>query len=240
MAYRNPEFGNDLRHECTHALLHAVLPAVPLWLDEGLAKYFEVQRASRAYGHPYLSSFAVDGAFAGIVLGGGFGEEKQRKRDGNPGISSGLGVGSFPAPWLRGRAGRTDTVCGGPAFWGPRRGFQLTFAKAHARSRQVHRHPFSGHGNLAPTPVSAAQARIRGHRTCCFGNDVTECLVVPAVAWRSWRDSHDEASLPQTSAWWPIRGQRFRTSTPLGHRHGTRPGDRTEAPGGLTETLAKC
>jgi hypothetical protein len=56
MAYRNPEFGNDLRHECTHALLHAVLPAVPLWLDEGLAKYFEVQRASRAYGHPYLSS----------------------------------------------------------------------------------------------------------------------------------------------------------------------------------------
>jgi hypothetical protein len=32
----------DLRHEFTHGLLHASLEAVPLWLDEGLAEYFEV------------------------------------------------------------------------------------------------------------------------------------------------------------------------------------------------------
>jgi hypothetical protein len=32
----------DLRHELTHALLHSVLKEVPLWLDEGLAEYFEV------------------------------------------------------------------------------------------------------------------------------------------------------------------------------------------------------
>lgn len=32
----------DLRHEYTHGLLHASLPSVPLWLDEGLAEYFEV------------------------------------------------------------------------------------------------------------------------------------------------------------------------------------------------------
>jgi hypothetical protein len=31
----------DLRHETTHAYLHAIVPNVPLWLDEGLAKYFE-------------------------------------------------------------------------------------------------------------------------------------------------------------------------------------------------------
>src|SRR6266849_8402395 len=31
-----------LRHELTHALLHSVLKDVPLWLDEGLAEYFEV------------------------------------------------------------------------------------------------------------------------------------------------------------------------------------------------------
>lgn len=31
----------DLRHELTHALLHEVLKSVPLWLDEGLAGYFE-------------------------------------------------------------------------------------------------------------------------------------------------------------------------------------------------------
>ncbi|MSR60572.1 MAG: hypothetical protein EXS05_23510 [Planctomycetaceae bacterium] len=32
----------DLRHEFTHGLLHAGLEGVPLWLDEGLAEYFEV------------------------------------------------------------------------------------------------------------------------------------------------------------------------------------------------------
>jgi len=31
----------DLRHELTHAVLHAVLKDVPIWLDEGLAEYFE-------------------------------------------------------------------------------------------------------------------------------------------------------------------------------------------------------
>jgi hypothetical protein len=34
----------DLRHELTHALLHSVLKDVPLWLDEGLAEYFETPR----------------------------------------------------------------------------------------------------------------------------------------------------------------------------------------------------
>ncbi len=32
----------DLRHELTHALLHSTLKDVPLWLDEGLAGYFEL------------------------------------------------------------------------------------------------------------------------------------------------------------------------------------------------------
>lgn len=32
----------DLRHEATHAYLHSVIPDLPLWLDEGLAEYFEV------------------------------------------------------------------------------------------------------------------------------------------------------------------------------------------------------
>jgi hypothetical protein len=32
----------DLRHEFTHGLLHSTLQDVPLWLDEGLAEYFEV------------------------------------------------------------------------------------------------------------------------------------------------------------------------------------------------------
>jgi hypothetical protein len=32
----------DLRHEYTHGLLHSAMKRVPLWLDEGLAEYFEV------------------------------------------------------------------------------------------------------------------------------------------------------------------------------------------------------
>jgi hypothetical protein len=35
----------DLRHEYTHGLLHASLKQVPLWLDEGIAEYFEVPDA---------------------------------------------------------------------------------------------------------------------------------------------------------------------------------------------------
>jgi hypothetical protein len=53
-AYQHPELAIDLRHECTHALLHANLPTVPLWLDEGLAEYFEMPEAQRASNHPHL------------------------------------------------------------------------------------------------------------------------------------------------------------------------------------------
>jgi hypothetical protein len=52
--YRKPELYVDLRHECTHALLHSALPVVPLWLDEGLAKYFEMPADQRAFDHPYF------------------------------------------------------------------------------------------------------------------------------------------------------------------------------------------
>lgn len=55
-AHLNDEFAVDLRHESTHALLHGVLPMVPLWLDEGLAEYFEVSADQRAYGNPHLAS----------------------------------------------------------------------------------------------------------------------------------------------------------------------------------------
>jgi hypothetical protein len=40
--YWGDRIQEDLRHELTHALLHSVLRDVPLWLDEGLAEYFEV------------------------------------------------------------------------------------------------------------------------------------------------------------------------------------------------------
>ncbi|MGD9633207.1 MAG: hypothetical protein AB7G28_21625 [Pirellulales bacterium] len=59
-AYKHDDLATDLRHECTHALLHAALPMVPLWLDEGLAKYFEVPADERAFDHPYFGSLRWD------------------------------------------------------------------------------------------------------------------------------------------------------------------------------------
>jgi hypothetical protein len=55
-AYRSAQFEIDLRHECTHALLHASLKDIPLWLDEGLAGYFELSTEQRAFGNPHLSN----------------------------------------------------------------------------------------------------------------------------------------------------------------------------------------
>ena len=53
-AYQGSDFETDVRHECTHALLHTWLPQVPLWLDEGLAEYFEAPRDKRARQHSHL------------------------------------------------------------------------------------------------------------------------------------------------------------------------------------------
>ena len=38
----------DVRHEATHALLHVAVGDMPLWLDEGLAEYFEGTGTGRA------------------------------------------------------------------------------------------------------------------------------------------------------------------------------------------------
>jgi hypothetical protein len=54
LTYRGKDFETTVRHECTHALLHSVLPTVPLWLDEGLAEYFQEPRAQRAYQSGHL------------------------------------------------------------------------------------------------------------------------------------------------------------------------------------------
>jgi hypothetical protein len=44
----------DLRHELTHALLHSVLKDVPLWLDEGLAEFFELPPAQDGVNFAHL------------------------------------------------------------------------------------------------------------------------------------------------------------------------------------------
>jgi hypothetical protein len=54
--YKQRELDVDLRHETTHALLHCALPMVPLWLDEGLAEYFEVPRERRSGKNSHLAA----------------------------------------------------------------------------------------------------------------------------------------------------------------------------------------
>jgi hypothetical protein len=63
LAYRSEHLEIDLRHECAHALVHSWLPYVPLWLDEGLAEYFEQPPARRAFGHPHLKIVRLQAFF---------------------------------------------------------------------------------------------------------------------------------------------------------------------------------
>ena len=56
LVQKTKDFEIDLRHEMTHAIVHASIPHVPIWLDEGLAKYFEVPAQERYLHHQYLAN----------------------------------------------------------------------------------------------------------------------------------------------------------------------------------------
>lgn len=45
--YRSETTLTDLRHEMTHAVLHQHLQFLPMWMDEGLAEYFEEEPNQR-------------------------------------------------------------------------------------------------------------------------------------------------------------------------------------------------
>jgi len=48
----------DLRHETTHGYVHAVVPTVPLWLDEGIAEYFELPRGAQGRHADHIAHLA--------------------------------------------------------------------------------------------------------------------------------------------------------------------------------------
>jgi hypothetical protein len=52
----------DLRHELTHALLHSTLKNVPVWLDEGLAEYFELPPENRGVNRAHVENLRRPGA----------------------------------------------------------------------------------------------------------------------------------------------------------------------------------
>ncbi|MEX0586592.1 MAG: DUF1570 domain-containing protein, partial [Pirellulales bacterium] len=53
-AHWSERVGEDLRHEVAHGYLHSMVPGLPLWLDEGLAEYFEVPRGNNGLNPPHL------------------------------------------------------------------------------------------------------------------------------------------------------------------------------------------
>ncbi len=50
----------DVRHEATHALLHVAVGDMPLWLDEGLAEYFEGSGAAPGINPEHMGRFPLD------------------------------------------------------------------------------------------------------------------------------------------------------------------------------------
>lgn len=46
-AHWSDRMAEDLRHEITHGYLHSTVPNLPLWLDEGLAEFYEAPRNER-------------------------------------------------------------------------------------------------------------------------------------------------------------------------------------------------
>jgi hypothetical protein len=53
-AHWSDRVGEDLRHEVAHGYLHATIGDLPLWLDEGLAEFFEVPSTQHGLNQPHL------------------------------------------------------------------------------------------------------------------------------------------------------------------------------------------
>lgn len=59
-AYRGDRLIEDLRHEVAHALMNGSAPGLPLWLDEGLAEYFEVPEDHRGLNAEHIKRLPRD------------------------------------------------------------------------------------------------------------------------------------------------------------------------------------
>ncbi len=62
MVRRDERMVLNVRHEMVHAYLNAALRNVPIWIDEGLAKYFETAPGERGFRNPFLEKVESDAA----------------------------------------------------------------------------------------------------------------------------------------------------------------------------------
>ena len=65
--YWGDHLRQDLRHELTHALLNSVLTEVPLWLDEGLAEYYELPPEKNGVNPSHVDALVRAGAFPDLA-----------------------------------------------------------------------------------------------------------------------------------------------------------------------------
>ncbi|MCS7160526.1 MAG: hypothetical protein RMJ19_08645 [Gemmatales bacterium] len=61
-AFWGEQILKDLRHELTHAELHSACPNIPLWLDEGLAEFFEVPPEHDGVHYRHLAALRSESA----------------------------------------------------------------------------------------------------------------------------------------------------------------------------------
>ncbi|MDR0871019.1 MAG: DUF1570 domain-containing protein [Planctomycetaceae bacterium] len=66
LVQKTEDFEIDLRHEMTHAVIHTSINYVPIWLDEGLAKYFEVPIQDRAADNSYMKQIRWNTKFGAV------------------------------------------------------------------------------------------------------------------------------------------------------------------------------
>jgi len=57
-AHAGDNVAQDLRHEVAHGYLHAAVAGLPLWLDEGLAEYFELPPEAGGFHRQHLALLA--------------------------------------------------------------------------------------------------------------------------------------------------------------------------------------
>jgi hypothetical protein len=77
--YVGDRIQQDLRHELTHALLHSVLAAVPLWLDEGIAEFFETPPGNDGLNPEHLRLLRAENARPNLARLEGLLEVKDMK-----------------------------------------------------------------------------------------------------------------------------------------------------------------
>ena len=66
-AYWGDRVAEDLRHEVCHGYLHSVVQGLPLWLDEGLAEYYEMPASWNGVNYQHLETLRKPGAKFDLV-----------------------------------------------------------------------------------------------------------------------------------------------------------------------------